>query len=262
RVSQDADTGRYVIQRGLDTNKDQSYALWGLPQAHLARSIFPLGHYTKPQIRQMASDFGLTEVANKPDSYEICFIPDNDYRGFLKRRVHGLADDVAGGSFVLEATGEVVGTHEGFPFYTVGQRRGLNLALGEPVYVTRIDAATNTVFVGPREALAGRTLTARQLNFVKVPNFHSGREGERRAWGKIRYKDAGAPCLVRQTGDDTLEVVFEGPRDAITPGQSLVLYDVNSDGTPSDDVLAGGWIDTVGDAAQTNADFLALPVVG
>ncbi|MEL6772802.1 MAG: tRNA 2-thiouridine(34) synthase MnmA [Bacteroidota bacterium] len=258
RVSQDADTGRYVIQRGLDTNKDQSYALWGLPQAHLARSIFPLGHYTKPQIRQMAADFGLTEVANKPDSYEICFIPDNDYRGFLKRRVEGLAEDVAGGSFVLEATGEVVGTHEGFPFYTVGQRRGLNLALGAPVYVTRIDAATNRVFVGPREALAGRTLTARQLNFVKAADLRE----EQRAWGKIRYKDAGAPCLVRQTGDDALEVVFEEPRDAITPGQSLVLYDVHPDGTPSDDVLAGGWIDTVGDAAQATSEFLALPVVG
>ncbi|MDX1418414.1 MAG: tRNA 2-thiouridine(34) synthase MnmA [Rubricoccaceae bacterium] len=252
RVRQDGAAGRWVVSRGLDRNKDQSYALWGVEQDHLARTRFPLGGYTKPEIRRLASDFGLDHVAHKPDSYEICFIPDNDYRGFLSRRVEGLAERVADGPFVLEATGETVGRHRGYPFYTVGQRRGLDLALGAPVYVTRIDAATNTVFVGPKEALLGRTLTARGLVFGKAADLWE----ERPALGQIRYKDPGAPALARQTGDDALEVVFDAPRAAITPGQALVLYD-------DDDVLAGGWIHTAGAASEADAftDLIALPTL-
>jgi len=230
QVRRDEALGRYVLSRGMDTNKDQSYALWGLPQDHLARSIFPLGQYTKPHIRQMAADFGLGRLAQKPDSYEICFIPDNDYRGFLKKRVPGLKDQVAGGKMIL-ADGTVVGTHEGFPFYTIGQRHGLGLALGYPAYVTRIDAETNTITVGPREDLFGNRLSARQINLVKYPDLSD----ERLVWGKIRYKDEGGACLVRQTDADTLEVQFTESRTAITPGQSIVLYEDN-------DVLAGGWI--------------------
>ncbi len=233
RVMPDAESGRYLLKRGLDTNKDQSYALWGLPQAHLARSIFPLGTFTKPEIRQMAADFGLTRVAAKPDSYEICFVPDNDYRRFLRDRVPTLADDVAGGRFVL-ADGTEVGAHEGYPFYTIGQRHGLGLALGYPAYVTRIDAETNTITVGRREDLVGQTLTARQLNLIKYPNLFE----ERPALGKVRYKDAGGPCVAWQTGDDELRVTFATGRTAITPGQSVVLYE-------GDDVLGGGWIHEV-----------------
>lgn len=236
QVRRDAALGRYVLSKGLDANKDQSYALWGLPQDHLARSRFPLGRYTKPAIRQMAADFGLGRVATKPDSYEICFIPDNDYRRFLKERVEGLAEQVAGGAFVL-ADGTFVGRHEGYPFYTIGQRHGLGLALGAPVYVLHIDPATNTITVGPRAALAQQTLTARGLNLVKYADLRE----ERPAVGKVRYKDEGAPCLVRQTEADTLEVAFAHARRAVTPGQSLVLYE-------GDDVLAGGWIHTVGTA--------------
>ena len=256
RVRRDEETGRWVVSRGLDRNKDQSYALWGIAQDHLARTRFPLGAYTKPEIRQLAADFGLDHVAKKPDSYEICFIPDNDYRGFLTRRVEGLAERVAGGPFVLETTGETVGRHRGYPFYTVGQRRGLGLAgaggAGEAVYVTRIEAATNTVYVGPKEALLGRTLTARQLTFGKV----AGLWDERPALAQIRYKDPGAPCLVRQTAGDEVEVVFDAPRAAITPGQAVVLYD-------GDDVLAGGWIHATGvasEAAPSDA-FIALPTL-
>ncbi len=230
RVRRDETTGRHVVSRGLDANKDQSYALWGLPQAHLARSLFPLGTFTKPRIREMAAAYGFDRVAGKPDSYEICFIPDDDYRGFLKRRTPGLEAAVAGGDFVLE-DGTVVGQHDGYPFYTVGQRRGLGLALGEPAYVTRIDAATNTVTVGPREALLGQTLTARQLNFVAHPDLLD----EQPVTAKIRYKDAGAPALAWQTGDDELRIAFAEPRAAITPGQAVVLYD-------GDDLVAGGWI--------------------
>ena len=238
RLRFDEDAERYVIRVGRDENKDQSYALWGLPQEHLARSIFPLGAYTKPEIRQMAADFGLDRVADKPDSYEICFVPDNNYRRFLKDRVDGLEEEVAGGTFVL-SDGTVVGEHEGYPFYTIGQRRGLGLALGEPVYVTDIDAETNTITVGPREELLKQTLVARQVNMVKYPDLCE----ERPAVGKIRYNDAGGPCLVRQTGDDELTVAFAQPRRAVTPGQSVVLYE-------DDEVLGGGWIQEVGEPAD------------
>ena len=233
RVHRDNSLERYVLRRGKDRNKDQSYALWGLPQEHLARSIFPLGEYHKPEIRQMAADFGLDRVADKPDSYEICFIPDNNYHRFLKERVDGLEEEVSGGAFV-NTEGEVVGHHEGYPFYTIGQRRGLGLALGEPVYVTDIDSGTNTITVGPREQLMQQRLTARKLNMVKYPDLRE----ERPAIGSIRYNDAGGPCLAWQTGDDELEVAFAEPRRAITPGQSIVLYE-------DDDVLGGGWIQQV-----------------
>ncbi|GIV58518.1 MAG: tRNA-specific 2-thiouridylase MnmA [Rhodothermaceae bacterium] len=236
RLRHDEATGRYVLMKGLDPNKDQSYALWGVAQAHFARTIFPLGTYEKPAIRQMAADFGLLRVADKPDSYEICFVPDNDYRRFLRDRVPGLGERVAGGPFVL-SDGTVVGRHEGYPFYTIGQRHGLNLALGYPVYVTHIDPATNTITVGPREELLQQRLTARGLNLIKYGRL----DEERPAVGKIRYKDEGAPCLVRQTGEDELEVHFAEARRAITPGQALVLYE-------GEDVLGGGWIHTVGEA--------------
>lgn len=234
RVRHDEASGRYLLRRGTDRNKDQSYALWGLPQEHLARSIFPLGEYTKPEIRQMASDFGLDRVADKPDSYEICFVPDNDYGRFLRDRVDGLEEEVSGGDFVLK-DGTVVGTHDGYPFYTIGQRRGLDLALGHRVYVTHINPDTNTITVGPKEDLMQQTLTAREINLVKQPNI----EEERPAWGSIRYNDDGAGCLVWQPDDDTLKVAFAEPRRAITAGQSVVLYD-------GDDVLGGGWIHEVG----------------
>jgi len=251
RMRHDEDLQRYVLMKGLDNNKDQSYALWGLPQEHLARSIFPLGVYTKPEIRELAEQLGLTRVADKPDSYEICFIPDNDYRRFLKDRVPGLDEEVGGGAFVL-SDGTVVGRHEGYPFYTIGQRHGLGLALGAPVYVTHIDAETNTITVGPREELLKQTATARQLNMIKYPDLRD----ERTAVAKIRYKDDGAPALVQQVDDDVLSVSFAEPRRAITPGQSVVLYE-------GEDVLAGGWIHTVetphaattvgGDAAHDDA---------
>ena len=256
RVGQDEATGRYVLQRGLDDSKDQSYALWGLPQHHLARSLFPLGAYTKDQIREMAEQQGLQHVAQKPDSYEICFIPDDDYRTFLTKRVDGLQDRVAGGPFVWEPTGEVVGRHKGYPFYTVGQRRGIGIGLGHltggaPAYVTRIDAASNTVFVGPQEALLGRRLVARQLNFVGAADFHE----ERRVVAQIRYNDRGAPALVRQTGPDEVEVVFETPRAAIAPGQACVLYD-----EAGEQVLMGGWIEDAPSDVEASADFIALPL--
>ncbi|SHK80446.1 tRNA 2-thiouridine(34) synthase MnmA [Rhodothermus profundi] len=229
RIRYDEALGRYVISRGRDLNKDQSYVLWGIAQEHLARTLLPLGDYTKPEIRRMAAEMGFERLAHKPDSYEICFIPDNDYRRFLRQRVPDLDQKVGPGKFVLK-DGTVVGTHQGYPFYTIGQRHGLGLALGYPVYVTHIDPATNTITVGPREELLRQRLVARQINLIKYPDLRE----ERPAVGKIRYKDEGAPCLVWQE-EDALHVAFAEPRPAITPGQAVVLYE-------GDDVLAGGWI--------------------
>ena len=239
--------GRWVVSRGLDPSKDQSYVLWGVAQGHLARTLFPLGGYEKAEIRRMASAMGFDWVAGKKDSYEICFVPDDDYRGFLRRREPDVAA-LAGGPFVWAETGETVGTHDGYPFYTVGQRRGLGLALGEPAYVVRIEPETNTVVVGPRAALAARALTLGGVVWGAAP----GLDDEAEAWGQIRHRDPGAAAVLRQTGPDTAEAVFAEPRAAIAPGQAAVFYD-------GDDVLAGGWIESV--PAPPADGFLALPTL-
>ena len=241
---------RFVVSRGVDRTKDQSYVLWGVAQDHLARTLFPLGALAKAETRQMASDMGFDHVAGKPDSYEICFVPDDDYRGFLKRREGGL-DALAGGPFIHAETGEVVGRHEGYPFYTVGQRRGLGIALGEPTYVVRIEPETNTVVVGPKSALDGRVLTATEVVWGKADRLG---DAEAEVVGQIRHRDPGAPAILSQTGPDAIEAVFEAPRSAIAPGQAAVFYD-------GDDVLCGGWIASA-PTLDTEADeFMALPTL-
>src|SRR5690606_6346700 len=154
---------RKYISKGKDDRKDQSYVLWGLSQECLNRSRFPLGDFTKPEVRQLAFDFGYAELSKKAESYEICFVPDNDYRGFLKRRVNGLAEKVKDGNFV-DAAGEVLGKHEGYPFYTIGQRKGLGLAFGEPMYVTEIKPDTNTVVLGRVDELLRNGMTVSQID--------------------------------------------------------------------------------------------------
>lgn len=229
-----AENDRFVVSRGKDANKDQSYALWGVKQEHLARTTFPLGSWHKPDIRQFAADHGLLNVAGKKDSYEICFVPDNDYRRFLRDRVPGLEDRVAGGAFV-DRDGKVVGRHEGYPFYTIGQRRGLHLPMGKPVYVTAIDPETNTITVGGEEDLINTTCVAKNLNFGKYAAIP---EEDFPVVGAIRYNDDGAPGFLTQTGPDELTMRFPEGRSAITPGQALVVYE-------GDDVVAGGWIHKV-----------------
>ena len=236
---------RFVISRGLDRSKDQSYALWGVAQEHLARTIFPLGGYSKKEIRQIAQDHGLLNVANKPDSYEICFVPDDDYRRFLKDRVEGLEDKVKGGTFV-DKDGNVLGTHEGYPFYTIGQRRGLNLPMGKPVYVTHINPYTNTITIGEKEDLIETTLTAKELNFIK---YDAVPKGEMEITGAIRYNDDGAIGTLTQLGEDEIKVHFPTGREAITPGQAIVCYE-------GDDVVAGGWIKKVNVSMQQEMDSL------
>lgn len=226
------ENGRYVISKGLDENKDQSYALWGISQKSLSRTIFPLGNLQKSEIRQMALDRGFTELVNKPESYEICFIPDNDYRGFLKRRVEGLAEQVAGGEFVLE-DGTIIGKHEGYPFYTIGQRKGLGIALGFPAYVTRIEKDSNRVVLGNYEDLAKNAMTVGKLNMVK---YDSLIEQPIPTITKVRYNDAGTEAIVEQVGDK-MKVHFLSGVHAIAPGQAAVFYEGN-------DVIGGGWIES------------------
>jgi tRNA-specific 2-thiouridylase len=228
------ENGRYVISKGLDPKKDQSYALWGVEQKHLARTIFPLGSYEKTEIRNMAEEFGLTKVADKPDSYEICFVPDDDYRRFLKDRVDGLEERVKGGKFI-DQDGNIVGEHEGYPFYTIGQRRGLDLALGKRVYVTDINPETNVITIGEKEDLVATTCKAKNINLSKYGEVPGG---EMEITGKIRYNDDGVVGQLKQLGDDEIEVTFPTGREAITPGQAVVCYE-------GDDVVGGGWIHKV-----------------
>ena len=224
------ENGRFVISKGTDLSKDQSYALWGVSQESLSRTILPLGHLTKQQIREMAVERGFVDLVNKSESYEICFVPDNDYRGFLKRRVDGLEEKVRGGEFILE-DGTVVGTHEGYPFYTVGQRKGLGIALGFPAYVTEIIKEKNQVVLGTFDELARDGMYVNQLIMGKYVNI----EGKRLdTFTKVRYNDPGSPAVIEQAGD-TMKVFFGKGVHAIAPGQAAVFYE-------DSDVIGGGWI--------------------
>jgi tRNA-specific 2-thiouridylase len=221
--------GRKYVSRSKDLQKDQSYVLWGLSQECLHRSRFPLGGYTKPQVRQMAKDFGYEALSKKAESYEICFVPDNDYRGFLKRRVPTLEAEVAGGNFV-NTEGEVLGQHQGYPFYTVGQRKGLGIALGEPMYVTEIRPESNTVVLGRAEDLVRNGMTVGGVNLMKYDRIPDGLE----AVTKIRYRDQGTLSrLSNQNGK--IEVEFLAHVKGVAPGQSAVFYE-------GEDVIGGGII--------------------
>ena len=221
--------GRYVISKGLDETKDQSYVLWGLDQELLSRTFLPLGSFRKSAIRQMAVDYGYPELAKKSESYEICFVPDNDYRGFLKRKVEGLEERVNGGWFV-DKTGKQLGRHKGYPFYTIGQRKGLDIALGHPVYVTAIDPDTNVVVLGDEEDLNKTTMHVNKINWLKYDGVAPGTE----AITKIRYKDAGAFSFLTPEGSG-IQVEFPETVKGIAPGQSAVFYE-------GDDVIGGGII--------------------
>ena len=224
--------GRKYITRAVDDHKDQSYVLWGLSQACMQRSHFPLGPYTKPEVRQMAADFGYLELSKKGESFEICFVPDNDYRGFLKRRVDGLEERVAGGKFV-DVGGNELGTHQGYPFYTVGQRKGLGIALGEPMYVTKILPQTNTVVLGRMDDLIKNGMTVGQVNMMKYDRIP---EAGLESTTKIRYKDRGTLATLTPGGaPDRVAVDFHANVRGVAPGQSAVFYE-------GDDVIGGGII--------------------
>jgi tRNA-uridine 2-sulfurtransferase len=223
------DNGRFYISKGQDETKDQSYVLWGLQQDLLSRTLLPLGTYHKTAIRQMALDYGYPELAKKSESYEICFVPDNDYRGFLKRKVEGLEEQVAGGNFI-DKTGKVLGKHKGYPFYTIGQRKGLDITFGKPVYVTNIIPESNTVMLGDEDDLNRQNMLVSKINWIKYEGITDGME----ALTKIRYKDQGAMASL-YNHPNGVQVQFSHYAKGIAPGQSAVFYE-------GDDVIGGGVI--------------------
>jgi tRNA-uridine 2-sulfurtransferase len=228
RVEREAKDDRYSLKRGVDPGKDQSYFLFSLTQAQLARAVFPIGSRPKDEVREWARQRGLP-VADKPDSQEICFIPDDDYRAFVTKRVPEAARE---GVFVDEH-GRVLGGHAGIHRFTVGQRKGLGLAspTSAPMYVLALRPAARQVVVGPKSSLERTRLTASGVNWiVNEP------ESPLRVAAQIRHRHQAAPATVRALGDAHAEVVFDTPQLAVSPGQAVVFYD-------GDSVVGGGWID-------------------
>lgn len=221
--------GRYSFQCSVNAAKDQTYALYGLSQDQVKRTRMPLGIYTKDQVREIANKVGIP-VAQKPDSMEICFIPDKDYAGFIKKNTD---ISIPAGNYV-NASGDILGQHKGIIHYTVGQRKGLNLALGHPVFVTQIRPKTNEVVIGDNKDVFSQTLICSQLNAMSVADFTDGME----VYAKIRYNHKGAPAILKRTGEDKLLVEFKEPQRAVTPGQAVVFYQ-------NDYVAGGGIIDGV-----------------
>ena len=209
--------GRYAIRKSVTEAKDQTYALYSLTQEQLKRTLMPVGEYTKEEIRAIAEKIGLT-VAHKKDSQEICFVPDNDYAGFIDRACGGPA--APSGNFVT-ADGTVLGRHRGITHYTIGQRKGLGIALGHPVFVTKIRPETNEVVLGEAEDVFSTELSADHLSFMSLPELC----GEAVLTARIRYSHAGSRCRVVRTGKDSLRCEFFEPVRAVTPGQAVVLYD-------------------------------------
>jgi len=226
RLDFDRGVGHYFLRRGVDRKKDQSYVLFSLTQGQLRRTLFPLGNYRKDEVRKRALQSGL-RVHDKPESQEVCFIPESSYHSFLSERL----EKSFGPGPIVDQKGNVLGKHKGIPFYTVGQRRGLRLAKGKPLYVIRIDREKNVIVVGREDEVYGDTFVVDSLNWT-VPRemvpFHHLRV-------KIRYNHPGSEASLSARGEDELEVKFNSPQKAITPGQAAVFYD-------GETVLGGGWI--------------------
>lgn len=231
RLRVNTENGRFYVSRGNDQSKDQSYALWGVSQESLSRTLFPLSEFVKDETRELGRKAGLQRM-DKAESYEICFIPDDNYERFLKEQRPELAGEVKGGEIVMG--GEVVGQHSGYPFYTIGQRRRLGVFRPDPLYVTAVDPTTNRVEIGTGEKLYRSTLIAREVNFQKYPDCAT----PLRVDARIRYKDKGGAATISRRDDGTVQVLFDEERRAITPGQSVVFYE-------GDDLVGGGIIDKV-----------------
>ena len=233
RLSFDETSGRYQMRNSIDASKDQTYFLFGLTQAQLARTLFPLGGMVKTQVRELARDLGLP-VAEKNDSQEICFVPNGDYAAFIDAyfREQGMKQSVTEGE-IVDTNGRVLGKHCGTHHFTVGQRRGLRVAAGEPLYVIATEPAAQRVVVGRNDELMRGSLTAREINWLSI----AAPTEPLRAHVKIRNKHSAASATLIPTGDDSqITVEFDQPQRAVTPGQAAVFYD-------GDLVLGGGWIE-------------------
>ena len=226
RVEQDTVTGKYLLKKGKDQSKDQSYFLYQLKQEQLSHTLFPIGDLTKETVRQIASELKLP-VAARPESQEVCFIPGTDYIGFLKDHTSSLPP--AGP--ILDRKGNVLGQHEGIAFYTVGQRKGLGINAAEPLYVTAIEPGKNAVIVGTKEQTYADELLADSLNWIAT----SMPENPANLKASIRYRHSEAEAIVSPRDENTVYVKFAEPQMAVTPGQSVVFYD-------GDTVIGGGTI--------------------
>ena len=232
QVAHDERSGRWLLKRPADKSKDQTYFLFGLTQEQLSRTLFPLGGMTKPEVRELARKHGLV-IAEKPDSQEICFVPGGDYKRFLDAYLAEQGEaplDTAGE--MVTTDGAVVGEHAGIHNFTVGQRKGLGLATGSPLYVIQIKGDSKQVVVGDDDELYSRTLRARRINLIPVDSL----EQPMRVAVKIRHKHQPAPATIESGGPDQIVVSFDEPQRAITPGQAAVFYD-------GDIVVGGGWIE-------------------
>lgn len=232
RVEYDETTGRYRLFRGRNYAKDQSYFLWALTQDQLSRALFPLGEMYKDDVRDVARQAQLY-TANKPESQEICFVPDGDYSGFIDRYLdhEGRADELPGGGDIVTTAGEVVGTHSGIHRFTIGQRRGLGIAHEKPLYVIQIERAKNQIVVGEAEDLESTEFIARGVNWIVFDEPSD----PVRASVKVRYRHEPAPATIHPLPERTARIVFDDPQRAITPGQATIFYN-------GDEVVGGGWI--------------------
>ncbi len=216
RIKQDKKTGRYLLMRGKDEQKDQSYVLYTMTQEQLKSTLFPLGKLNKTRSREIAKKMGL-RVAEKPDSQEICFVTDDNYRNFLKERI---PKSMQNGS-IKDPDGNIIGQHEGILNYTIGQRKGLGISAAEPLYVLEIDAESNSIVVGPIETLAREELIADELNLIAFKKLDKKISVD----AKIRYNMKEAPAYLEPQANEKVKVCFKTPQNAITPGQAVVFYD-------------------------------------
>jgi tRNA-specific 2-thiouridylase len=229
RVGVDPVTGQKSLMRGLDHKKDQSYVLFGMTKATMEHTLLPIGNYEKHEVRKIAQEMKLP-VFNKPDSQEICFVPNQDYAGLVQRR----SPQTFRAGQLVTTDGSVVGQHEGHQHFTIGQRKGVGVAFGYPIYVVDIDPQQNRVVLGDKDALLKKTLIAHQTNLLS-DRAHSA-TSPIRCSAKIRYNHQPQPATLEVTGSDEIRVTFDEPQSAITPGQAVVCFD-------GDIVLGGGWID-------------------
>jgi tRNA-uridine 2-sulfurtransferase len=221
--------GRHRLFKGIDRQKDQSYFLWMLNRPELSKTLFPLGGLTKPEVRELAREFGVL-AAEKKESQEICFVPGDDYPKFLSQTLPGLEERVAGG-VIVDGEDRIVGLHRGYPFYTIGQRRGLGISTGEPAYVTEIDAIHNRIRIGSEMELDCYRLGASGMNWIGIDHPTSPVE----ASARIRYRDRESGCVIEPADGDAVTVTFSEPKRAVAAGQAVVFY-------RDDEVLGGGTI--------------------
>jgi tRNA-specific 2-thiouridylase len=229
----DAARGRWLLKRPADKAKDQTYFLFGLTQEQLSRTLFPIGEMCKPAVREEARQQGLTVLADKPDSQEICFVPGGDYKAFLDAYMEEQGErlpDLSGE--LVTVTGEVIGRHEGIHNFTIGQRKGLGVATGSPLYVVEIRGDRKEVVVGSAEQLLSKALRAKDCNWISIAKL----DGPMRVKAKIRHRHPAAAATVEPVGDDEVIVTFDEAQRSVTPGQAVVMYS-------GDEVVGGGWIE-------------------